>query len=357
MKFSTTPANLKPALTTVAKIVPSKASIPILSGILFETAPGGGRNGDKLTLSATDLEQSIKGSVDGVEILQPGKTVIPKRVIDVLSKLPQHNPAIFEIDPDNRRLTIKYGDFSKPSSFTMGCFDAEEFPALPEVEGIRFKMDFDPKKVAFAAADSKEAITIFQAVHFDLEGGYVVATDKKQVAVQKIEVVPDGGKYNVMPSFISKLAPGTELIFGNNMVSAESEGFVYTSRLLDGKYVEYQRLFRSDFATTARIKTADLKDTLERAKLITEYIPLEFSGMAANVSIKEESGTMMEALIADIQGDELKIILSIQYLLNFLKYIPDEVELLLNGPLDPVYITPDESWQGIIFPVGKKNNE
>ncbi len=345
MKFSTTPANLKPALTTVAKIVPTKANVPILSGILFEAA------GDKLTLSTTDLEQSIKGTVDGIEVLEPGKTVIPKRIIDVLAKLPQHNPAIFEIDPDNRRLTIQYGDFNKPSSFTMGTFDADEFPALPEVEGVKFKMDFDPKKVAFAAADSKEAIAIFQAVHFDLEGGYVVASDKKQVAVQKIEAIPKGGKYNVMPSFISKLAPGTELIFSNNMVSAESEGFVYTSRLLNGKYVDYQRLFRSDFTTTARIKTADLRDTLERAKLITEFVPLEFSGMTVNVSIKEESGTMTEVLIADIQGDDLKINLNINYLLNYLRYVPDEVELLFNGSLDPVYIMPDENWQGIFFPI------
>jgi len=345
MKFSTTPVNLKPALSTVSKIVPSKASIPILSGILFEAA------GDKLTLSATDLEQSIKGSVDGIEILEPGRTVIPKQFLPILNKLP-NVPIMVEVN--NNKLTVEYNK----NTFSLSCMDAEEFPAIQEFEGIEYTLDFNPKKVSFAASKDINR-PIFMVAHFNLEAGEIVATDTHKMAIQKTKAVPGAGQYNVPASFIEKLPVGTVMKFGNNQVAAYFEDYVYTSRLLSGTYPNYKAVISKDFVTKVKVKTSELLDTLERVSLIAnsglerQVVKINISGMMITVSTITETGNIQEFVAAFIEGDDLTINFAPALLVDALKCVDgnSEVTIDLGGPLSPATIQPGEEWQCIVLPV------
>lgn len=340
MKFTTTPSNLKQTLQTVSKIAPAKPSIPILSGVLFEATE---LHGDKLTLSANDLDQSIKGTVEGVEIYEAGRFVAPRQFLNVLAKLP-NEPVIFE--SDGKKIDIKYRD----NKFSLNCFDAEEFPQMPEVEGVSWKMDFDPQKVAFVASKD-ESRPILTTIHFNLDDGDIVCTDTHRLVLAKVQAVENGGKYNIPASFVSKLPMGAELKFGNNMVSAQYGEFVYSTRLIEGTYPNYKQIIPSEFSTKVKVNVGWLVNSVERAMLIHKVVKLEFSGFVINISAESENGSMNESMTAYIEGEELRLAVNATYLKESLSCCKDEVLLGLSGTLKPMIINPGSEWQSIMVPV------
>ncbi|HOS70014.1 MAG TPA: DNA polymerase III subunit beta, partial [Bacillota bacterium] len=82
MKIITTKSTLLESINVVQKAVPSKTTLPILEGILFDA------KGGKLKLTATDLEIGIE-TVSNVDVIEPGKVVLSSRMVgDIVRKLP-----------------------------------------------------------------------------------------------------------------------------------------------------------------------------------------------------------------------------------------------------------------------------
>ena len=128
MKFTTSSATLRDALTTVGGAVPSKSTLPILECILFE------RDGDTLRLSATDLEISIVEQVPvqfGTNSTGKGSRVaVPaKRLLDTLRALPDL-PVEFSSD-DDFGVTLR----TDQGMYKMVGHDGADYPALPELTG------------------------------------------------------------------------------------------------------------------------------------------------------------------------------------------------------------------------------
>ena len=342
MKFTCTPSTIKNTLQTVSKIAPSKPSYPILSGVLLAV------QGNAITMSATDLDQSIKATVDGIEVYGEGSIVVPKRFLEVLSKLPNET-VIFEVDDkaSGKQLTIQYGK----NKFNLNCFDTEEFPQMPEVEGLAWKMDFDPKKVAFAAAKDEVRGPVFQAVHIDMEAGYAVAMSNPVFAIQKIPFIEGGGAYNIPAGFINKLPAGTELMFGSNMVAAISGNYVHTSRLIGGKYFNYKQILDREPTTTVKISALELLETVERAALIKNAVSFSFSGFTATVSASSEEGSVQETLAAEIEGGDIEVMISAAQLIEFLKWVDGDFVIGFTGVKSPAIVMPGEDWSGVLVPL------
>lgn len=337
MKFTCLPSTIKNTLQTVSKIAPSKPSLPILSGVLLAV------QGNAITMRATDLDQSIRATVNGIEVYSDGSIVVPKKFLEVLNKLPNET-VIFE--SDGAKMTIQYGK----NKFNLNCFDAEKFPQMPEVEGLAWKMDFDPKKVAFAAS-KEQSRPIFMAVHLNLQGGDIVATDTHRIALIKTTATENGGAYNVPAEFLVKIPVGAVLKFGENMVSAQYDEFVFSSRIMDGTYPNYKMIFSDEFSTEVNVSANDLGNAVQRAQLIKETAKFEISKDGITISAKSESGSTTETIAAEVTGDNLTITFPTQQIIDALKCCPEEVTLGFGGALSPVTVMPGGEWQGIILPM------
>lgn len=337
MKLSCTPATLKTPLQTVSKAIATKAPIPILTGILFEA------RGDKLTMFATDLEQSVKAVLDGVEMLEEGRAVVPKALSGILAKLPA-GPVTLTVA--NYTLSIEY----QGGKVNLQTMDPDEFPAMPEVVGEPWTLDFDMRKVAFAAMKD-DSRRVFQAVHCNLEEGEFVATDTHRLAIWKGEARPGMGSYNAPAEFLAKVPVGSALRFSSNMVAAEHGEYTYVSRLIDGQFPNYRQVIPQSFATKVKVKRDEVAGCLERADLVSDKVSLRFSGDTLDIAARGETSELKESLACEVAGNELSMWFVARLLLEGLRWCPEDVELGFNGPLSPCMLMPGAEWQSLVLPV------
>ena len=74
MRFVVERDALAEAVAWIARSLPSRPVLPVLSGLLLQAAPGG------LTLSCFDYEVSARVSIDA-EVSQPGTALVPRNIM------------------------------------------------------------------------------------------------------------------------------------------------------------------------------------------------------------------------------------------------------------------------------------
>jgi len=124
MKFIASTSSLLKQLQLINGVISTKAVIPILEYFLFEV------NASKLTITGTDLEVSMRSSIQ-VEAKEDGTVAIPaKLILEILRTLPEQ-PVTFTIDTDNNSIELT----SDNGKYKISGQGAEDFPKFPEVEG------------------------------------------------------------------------------------------------------------------------------------------------------------------------------------------------------------------------------
>ncbi len=119
MKFLVSKSDIFKTLSHLQSIVSKKNTLPILSNILIEAKD------NTLTLSATDMDISIKETIT-CNIIDPGSTTLNAQMIfDIIKKLPDTSEIEF-ISNDGKILTIR----SNVSKFSLSCLPKDEFPII-----------------------------------------------------------------------------------------------------------------------------------------------------------------------------------------------------------------------------------
>ena len=141
MKFSIYQQDLAAALSTVARAVPSRSSLPVLGNVFLKVDMD-----NMLTLAATNLELGIKTRVPcGVSMA--GETTLPaKTLMELVGTFPKEIVDL-ELDPRNETMRLNCG---KSKSFLKGV-PGSEFPPMPDVE-------MGNAAVEFPAADIRRII-------------------------------------------------------------------------------------------------------------------------------------------------------------------------------------------------------
>ena len=180
MKISVMQEHLQKGLAQVSRAVATKTSLPVLSNILLATDRG------QLKLAATNLEVGITCWVD-CAIEEEGQVTVPARLLtDFVGNLP--NDAVrLELDRRTLALTVR----APRSKATIKGIDAEDFPAIPTVEGeptttmapdlLREMIS----QVVFAAAKD-ESRPVLAGVHLRFDGDRLTmsAADGFRMAVR-----------------------------------------------------------------------------------------------------------------------------------------------------------------------------
>lgn len=359
MKFNIDRSSLLNAVNTVLKGMSSRSTLPILSGILLD-AQGDG----KLVLQTTDLEISIRHSIDA-DIVGTGKVVVPGKLFaDIVKQLPD---AAVTVDSDGGQTQVS----CMSSKFTLSSLNAADFPYFPEVAAdttvtlAAALLDDAVKKVG-CAVSRDESRAILTGILFSVEGGSIrlAATDSYRLAV--VDLPGDAGAgieefQAVIPGKtlgdVARLAASFDAIeigFAENQVVFRFGETVFVSRKIEGTYPNYKQLIPSTHETAITVNAKDLVTSIKRAALLAQThtpIRFDFSAQDQDVSISaktQDVGGAQETIDCSIEGEDIQIAFNHQYILDGLNAIEGDALIELQSSLKPGIIKGSGS-QGFLY--------
>jgi DNA polymerase III subunit beta len=343
MIIKTTRAVLLEPLLQVNGVVERRQTLPILANVLVQC------QADQITLTATDLEVEIQTTMPA-ECSEAFEITLPARkLLDICKALPAGQEITIEIESDRALLKSGRGRYS------LGILPATEFPAIEEhvaesqiqLAQYQLKRLFD--KTAFAMAQ--------QDVRYYLNGlllemtqshARTVATDGHRLALCDIDVRLEKIELHklILPrkavlEFGRMLTDSDEpitLSLSTNHIRFHSGNMVFTSKLIDGNYPDYERVIPAPGGSVMEANTEQLKETLQRAAILSneKYRGVRFTfskdslTLVANNPEHDEAEEILEVSYA---GEEMSIGFNVSYVLDILNLI--DTELVQFRLLDP----------------------
>ena len=370
MKFTCLKENLLKGLTIVTPISRKASHLPILNNIQIITEVGG------IRLVATNLEIALRCLVRA-KVEQEGNFTFPaKLLLDFVSSLSEDK---IECELQDQSLKIIAGDFKG----SIKCMAPEEFPLIPKVsKNFSVKINRASgeeaiSRVIFAAAKNdprQELNGVFVSLHE--EKATLAATDSFRLAEVKL---PLEGRSSGEPKEI--IIPGRtmdELMRVLHEEEAkESQSFTFSldetqalfevggveiiSRLVDGKYPDYQQIIPAKFSTTARVSREKLITTIKTVSLFSHTglheitMKLEPQESAILCSAKSDQlGEGAGEVGAELQGDSQQAVFNHHYLLDGLHaFKSEEIELSLVDGNSPAIIKSqgDQTYLYLVMPI------
>ena len=370
MEFTVSKADLVRELSLSQGVVEKKTTIPILSNVLLEARE------DRLYLTATDLELGLRTSCPA-KVKKEGSGTIPARkLLDYVRLLP---------DAD---ITVKFGD-NNWANLTCGRsrtriagMSRESFPELPAMPDV--VAEIPVKQLAGMIARTMFAISMEES-RFTLNGALLlladnsvtmVATDGHRLAYVKRETDIGGGGHVAYRALVPRKAMGeitklsdegtadTKVSFGgdDNHLFFQFGPRLLITRKLTGNFPDYERVLPQDNTNTATLLKDEAKSAIERVAQFADErsraIRVQFTqGEIKIFSSALETGESEESVPAEYTGPDMEIGFNAQYLLDFLRAIPqDKVSFGLKdqksaGELRPAGGEETEQYRYVVMPM------
>lgn len=338
MKLKASRESLLKPLQAVIGVVERRQTMPILANVMLVAKD------DAVEFTATDLEVELvaTGDVDQVEV--PGEITVPgRKLLDIFRALPEDSNVNLNLKGD--RLQVQSGR----SRFVLSTLPASEFPIVEDIDP-RFSMRLGQDQLGLLLERTHFSMAQ-QDVRYYLNGLMfetggprvrVVATDGHRLALCDLQledqdlpsnqvIVPRKG---VME--LQRLLGGAgevELAVGSNHIRAELDGIRFTSKLVDGRFPDYQRVIPEPDDNVLKADRSSLRHALQRAAILSNEkyrgIRLELGGTAlkvqANNPDQEEAQDEVEVSYG---GENLEIGFNVTYLLDALGAVEsDDVEI------------------------------
>jgi DNA polymerase III subunit beta len=355
-------ALLKP-LQVVSGIVERRQTLPILANILVR------KDGERVSFTATDLEIQIQTSADiGAGKDVAATTIAARKLVDILRALPEADVAL---SLTNKKMAIASGK----SRFNLQTLAAEEFPTVAQAE---FTADFTLPASTFKYLLSMVHFAMAQQdIRYYLNGMLLVvdgttvravATDGHRLAL--CEVTKDDASNKIEAIIprktvleLSRLLPDSDepvrVQMAANQVKFSFGDIELVSKLVEGKFPDYQRVLPAANTKVFAIGREDLMHALQRAAILTTD---KFKGVRmvlADGSLKITSTNAdqedaQDELEVDYAGDGLDIGFNVNYLLDVLANLKNEqIRFSLGDALGSALITmPDsERFKYVVMPM------
>ncbi len=322
---------LAQAVTWAARTLPSRPSIPVLSGVMLIAEQ------DSLTLSSFDYEISARVQIT-VDVIEPGKALVSGRLLADITKALPAAPVIIKLE--GNRVFIECGR----SSFTLPTLPVEDYPALPDMPTTAGNVDGDVFAEAVAqvaiAAGKDDTIPVLTGIRMEIDGSNVTlaATDRYRLAVRTFPWSPTKTSIELNTLVPARIladaaksmgsAKVVELAIapdGEKLIGFEAEGMRTTTRLLDGEFPKYRSLLPNESSTTAIVDTTELVNAVKRVALVAERnTPIRMHFANGEINMRAGSGDdaqATEVIEVEVDGDPIEIAFNPGYLLDGLHAI------------------------------------
>ena len=329
MKFSVTRESLLKPLQLVAGVVERRQTLPVLSNVLMRVRD------KKLSLTGTDLEVELVAQVALEESGEDGEVTVPARkLLDICRSLPES--ATITFSKEGQKIIIKSGK----SRFTLSTLPATDFPSVEDapsaievtLEQKQLKRLID--RVAFSMAQ-QDVLYYLNGMLFELKPSHIrtVATDGHRLALctNPTATPTQGTHHAILPRkgviellrLLSDTEGSVKLLFGGTHLRGYLADFTFTSKLVDGKFPDYDRVLPKGGNKRVSVDREQLRQAFSRAAILSneKYRGVRLhltSGLLTMIANNPEQEEAEEQVAVDYTGDDLEIGFNVSYLVDVL---------------------------------------
>lgn len=378
VKFRIDRDTLADAVGWTARSLPTRPSVPVLTGLLLETT------GDELSLSGFDYDTSTRATLPA-NVAEEGKALVSGRLLaEIVRALPAGQPV--DVAHEGPKVLVTCGS-SKFSLQTMPVEEYPQLPTMPTASGTVKGEDFATAVgQASAAASRDEMLPLLTGIRIELEGSSIslMATDRFRASLRDLSWYPEVSDISaralvparVLSDTAKALTAGSDVTIAVSTGDNGGDGLIgfegtvaggqrrTTTRLLEGDFPRVRQLFTAQAETVAYVKTQTLVDAVKRVSLVAERnTPVRLSFADGQVLLEAGSGDeaqASESIEATIEGGDISIGFNPGYLLEGLSVMTEPVVHLsftqhtkpaaMSGVAE-VGADPDGAFRYLIMPV------
>ncbi|MCB1857489.1 MAG: DNA polymerase III subunit beta [Gammaproteobacteria bacterium] len=354
MKINTTKETLLEPLQQIGGVVERRQTLPILANILLNV-----RNGI-LMVTATDLEVEIRTSIEVDSNGDKDFTLPARKLIDICRALQEKSD--ISIETENEKVLIRSGR----SRFSLGTLPAQDYPVI---EGIVSNQQITVKegqlkslidKTHFAMAQ-QDVRYYLNGMLFEFNEGKIrtVATDGHRLAMSEVGGIDNqGADFQIIIPRKAVLELGRLLTYSEKAIKLDVSGShlrvslgktQFTSKLVDGKFPDYQRVIPMHSDKTVTADRDVLRNALQRTSILSneKYRGIRFQftkGMLELLAHNPEQEEAKEEIEIQYEGDDLAIGFNVGYLIEVLNVVEtDQVKMFLSDSNSSCLIEGDQA--------------
>jgi DNA polymerase-3 subunit beta len=358
MKFVVSSTDLLSHLQAISRVISSKNTLPILDNFLFDL------EGDKLTITASDLESTLVTSMSLENVSEEGKIAVPaKLVLDTLKEFPEQ-PLTFEINEETHAVVIN----SQNGKFTVMGQNGDDFPQIPSIKDDKknsVKLNASVllngiNKSLFAAADD-ELRPVMNGIFIELTPSditFVASDAHKLVRYKRLDIESEVSGSFILPkkpasllkTIMQKEENAVLVEFDEKNAYFQLTDYKMVCRLVEGTYPNYNSVIPTKNPNKLIIPRSEFYNTLKRVSVFanqaSNLVKLQLTGNQLVVSAQDIdfSISAYERLNCQYDGDDMEIGFKSSFL----------IEILSNlSSADIAVEMSDPSRAGIILPVDK----
>ena len=337
MKLSAARDVLLKPLQAVIGVVERRQTMPILSNVLLVARDG------ELSVTATDLEVELVARAE-VDVEAGGEiTVSGRKLLDICKALP--DDAQIKISVSGEKLSVRSGR----SKFSLMTLPAAEFPTIEDINAVQTITVTQEvlggliEKTHFSMAQ-QDVRYYLNGMLLETEGSFLraVATDGHRLALSQAKI--DGAKLDdqqvIVPRKgvleLQRLMSGggnLDIELGANHVRIQLEGIRFTSKLIDGRFPEYDRVIPQESSNELTADKTVLRSALQRTAILSNEkyrgirLIIRDSGVVLQAHNPEQEEAEEEVEV-EYSGDDIEIGFNVNYLLDAIDAVDgDEVTL------------------------------
>ncbi len=346
MKFRCERDVLADAVTSAGRAATNRTgTLPVLAGVRMEVV------GDELVVIGTDLELTIRLSVDvGGE--RDGAVVVPARLVaDIIRALPA---GAAEVELNDEELAISAGR----SQFSVRPLALDDYPAQaePSADAVTLSADVmsEALRQVVRAASSDDARAVLTGVLLAAEedGLRMVATDSYRLAVRDLpesSVLGSGQRVLIPARALAELQRVLDddhdltVRLGEREVVFEAGSTRLSTRLIEGDFPNYRNLLPSSHPNVLTVDKGGMLEAIRRVKILAQDstpVRLTVGGDTVQLTaITQDVGNAAEEIDASYDGTEMTVAFNPDYLSSGIDAIDsEEITLSTMDPMKPAVI-------------------
>lgn len=361
LKISLPREELTRQLGVVARAASTRTTVQVLAGLLLRAGEG------RLELAATDMEISLRSSLEA-SVESEGAVVVPSKLLaDLVRLLPAD-----EVSIEHRSGEGIVEVVSGAATYRLHTYNADDFPRLPDASTVELmSVDADAVletagRVSRAASrDESRPVLTGILVRFEGEKLIMAATDSYRLAVKETTMGSGGPDLDaIVPARalgeltrIAQSGGGLEIGVLENQVVFTTDGILLTTRRIEGQFPNYRQLLPETFEHELALPREELLEVVRRVSVMAQRnapIRLRFAEGELTVSAQtQDVGEARETMPAPYAAEPLEIGFNPDFLRDGVESVEgDEVRLKLISSLRPAVIQGEgDDFSYLIMPI------
>ncbi len=359
MQFSIARDALLKPLQLVTGVVERRHTMPVLANVLLVL------DDDHLSITGTDLEVEIVGRVKVESIAEVGEVTVPaKKLLDICKNLPDGSS--IELVLEDGKVNVYCGK----SRFNLTTLPASEFPSVESgVDDLVFNTQQKEikrliERTSFAMAQ-QDVRYYLNGMLWELRSGSLrsVATDGHRLAMctRAVNVDYEGTKQAILPRkgvielsrLLTQPEGSVQIVLGASHIRAHTADFTFTSKLVDGKFPDYERVLPRNGDKIVRGEREALRQAFTRTAILAneKYRGVRFvltEGLLTVTANNPEQEEAEEQVSVDYMGDDLEVGFNVSYLQDVSNVIDSaQLKMTLSDTNSSVLIEDPENTDSV----------